>query len=99
MSTLCRAKRKWQKHGGAEKSAPKAFGVLPTHFSAFQKRVYGCRRISEKQSFSEKISDYFFGALKDVFGGTPDAARETHALPIHLPSRDERGAERQNYEG
>jgi hypothetical protein len=60
MSTLCRAGRKWQKHGGAKKSAPKAFGVLPTHFSAFQKRVNGCRRISDKQPFSEIISDLFF---------------------------------------
>jgi hypothetical protein len=117
MSTLCRAKRKWQKHGGAEKSESSCF--CPTHFSAFQKRVYGCRRISdnpknfgnisEKQPFSEIISDLFFSAgsfyraaaarrrtrslggasrpalpLKDVFGGTPDTARETHALPIHL---------------
>ena len=71
MSTLCRAERGWQKYGGAETSAPKAFGVLPTHLSAFQKcRINGGRKISdnrkyfgnisEKQSFPEIISDLFF---------------------------------------
>jgi hypothetical protein len=28
--------------------------------------------------------------VKDVFGGTPNTARETHALPIHLPSKNAR---------
>jgi hypothetical protein len=48
MSTLCRAKQRWQEYGGAETSAPKAFGVLPTHFSALLKgRVKGSRKISD----------------------------------------------------
>jgi hypothetical protein len=58
MSTLCLAERKWQKHGGAEKSESLCF--CPTHFFAFQKRVNGCRRISDEQPFSEIISDLFF---------------------------------------
>jgi hypothetical protein len=68
MSTLCRVGWEWQKHGGAETSEISSF--CPTHFSAFQKcRINGGRNISdhpnnfgnisEKQSFSENISDLF----------------------------------------
>jgi hypothetical protein len=87
MSTLCRAERKWQKHGGAEKSAPKAFGVLPTHFSAFQERVNGCRRISDnpnnfgnisdKRPFPEIISDYFFSGSATVPVAVRGVSRRT----------------------
>jgi hypothetical protein len=73
MSTLCRAGTRWQKYAGAETSAPKAFGVLP-NFSAFLKWVKEGRKISDnpkifgnisdKQPFSEKISDYFLGGVR-----------------------------------
>jgi hypothetical protein len=70
MSTLCRADREWQKDGGAEKLESPFFCQI--HFSAFLKgRVKGGRKISdypkyfgnisEKQPFSENISDLIFG--------------------------------------
>jgi hypothetical protein len=75
VSTLCRAKRDWQKHGGAEKSGIPSF--CPIHLSAFLK----CRikegpkisdfsknfgNISEKQPFPEIISDLFFSGSATV---------------------------------
>jgi hypothetical protein len=88
MSTLRRAERKWQKHGGAEKSESSCF--CPTHFSAFQKRVNGCRRISdnpknfgnisEKQPFSEKISDLFF--VKGIGLGQGRSKRACRAVAL-----------------
>jgi hypothetical protein len=37
-------------------------------------------RLRRDKSASAALPD------KDMFGGTPDMARETHALPVHLPS-------------
>jgi hypothetical protein len=62
--------------GGAPNTARETH-ALPTHFSAFQKRrIRGARKISdyrkyfgnisEKQPFSEKISDYFFRGSASV---------------------------------
>jgi hypothetical protein len=83
MSTLCRAAQRWQEYGGTETSERPFFCQI--HFSAFLKRVNGCRRISdnrkyfgnisEKQPFSEIISDYFFGE------GLPCQARRAEAAP------------------
>jgi hypothetical protein len=82
MSTLCRAAQRWQEYGGTETSERPFF--CPTHFSAFLKRVNGCRRISdnrkyfgnisEKQPFSEIISDYFFGG-RIAMSGSPCRSR------------------------
>jgi hypothetical protein len=56
---------------GQKNQPRKLSGFCPTRVSAFQKWVKGCRsisdypknfgNISEKQPFSEKISDLFFG--------------------------------------
>src|SRR5271157_2920192 len=72
MSTLCRAGQECQGNKTERVVAfhsPDEF-FCPTHLSAFQKGVNGCRKISdnrkyfgnisEKQPFSEKISDLFF---------------------------------------
>ena len=75
MSTLCRAKRGWQKYGGAD--LPTVLSVVaaaaakvgtserpffcPTHLSAFQKcRINGGRRISDNRKYFGNISDLFF---------------------------------------
>ena len=46
MSTLCRAGRRWRKYGRAEKSAPKAFGVLPGLSFCHPSARQACRAIA-----------------------------------------------------
>jgi hypothetical protein len=58
MSTLCRAEQRWQEYGGAETSERPFFCQI--HFSAFLKRVNGCRRISDNRKYFGNISDLFF---------------------------------------
>jgi hypothetical protein len=88
MSTLCRAERGWQKYGGAETSERPFF--CPTHLSTFQKcRVKEGRNISDfskdfgnisdKQPFSEIISDLFF-----LETGVPGQAQSNWACRADL---------------
>jgi hypothetical protein len=89
MSTLCRAAQRWQEYGGTETSERPFFCQI--HFSAFLKRVNGCRRISdnrkyfgnisEKQPFSEIISDYFLGKDCHVRLAVPKPLRRRRVKP------------------
>jgi hypothetical protein len=93
MSTLCRAKQRWQEYGGAETSVRPFFCQI--HFSAFQKgRVKGSRKISDdpknfgsisgKRPFSEIISDLFFGKGR----GLGQSKRACHAAaPKAVPPK------------
>jgi len=56
MSTLCRAGRRWQKYGRAEKSAPKAFGVLPNPSFCHPSARQACRAIAVAATAGRTLS-------------------------------------------
>src|SRR5208283_419948 len=98
MSTLCRAGSECQGNVCQGNKTERVSGFhspdpffRPIHLSAFLKgQLKGGRKISDLFFRGARPSRSPCGAsraahpVKDVFGGTPNTARKTHALPIHL---------------